>query len=152
GGDEWSETVLYSFAGGGGAAFPSSQLTIGEGGNLYGTTLTGGINNLGAVYQLSPPTGGGGTWTENVIYSFSGPDGTLPFGRLEMDRNGAIYGTTDGGGSLQEGTVYKLSPPSQRGVGSWTQNVLFNFSGASDGGNPQAGVILDKKGSLFGTA
>jgi uncharacterized repeat protein (TIGR03803 family) len=122
-----------------------------EAGNLYGTALQGGSNNLGAVYQLSPPANEGEDWTETVIFSFSGPDGTLPSGRLQFDQNGALYGTTDGGGSLQEGTVFQLIPPSQGGV-PWTENVLFNFSGGNDGGNPVAGVIINNKGSLFGTA
>jgi uncharacterized repeat protein (TIGR03803 family) len=150
-GNGWVETILHSFTSSGDGSFPSSELTVDEAGNLYGTTLVGGANNLGAVYQLSPPASEGDTWTETVIFSFSGSDGTLPFGRLEMDQNGVIYGTTDGGGSLLEGTVYQLSPPSQRG-GAWAQSVLFNFSGGSDGGNPTAGVIIDKKGTLFGTA
>jgi uncharacterized repeat protein (TIGR03803 family) len=133
GGDEWSETILYSFAGSGDAAFPSGGLVMDEAGNLYGTALQGGSNNLGAVYQLSPPGNEGGDWTQTVIFSFSGPDGTLPSGRLQFDQSGALYGTTDGGGSLLEGTVFQLIPPSQGGV-PWTENVLFNFSGGNDGG------------------
>jgi len=150
GGGDWIETILYSFSGSGDAAFPSSDLVMDQAGNLYGTTLVGGANNLGAVYQLSPPTTKGGPWTETVIFSFSGPDGTLPFGRLEFDRAGALYGTTDGGGSLQEGTVFRLNPPSQSGA-LWSESVLYSFSGGSDGGNPVAGVVIDKMGRLFGT-
>jgi uncharacterized repeat protein (TIGR03803 family) len=69
---------------------------------------------------------------------------------LEFDRAGALYGTTDGGGSLQEGTVFRLVPPSQSGA-LWSESVLYNFSGGSDGGNPVAGVVIDKMGRLFGT-
>lgn len=146
---DWSETILYSFAGSGDAAFPSGGLIADQAGNLYGVTLLGGANNLGAVYQLSPPTSEGGSWTERVIFSFSGGDGTLPSGPLQFDQNGALYGTTDGGGSLQEGTVFQLAPSSRPG-GSWTQNVLFNFSGGRDGGNPVAGVIINNMGRIFG--
>ena len=110
GGTNWSETILYSFAGSGDAAFPSGGLVADQAGNLYGVTLLGGANNLGAVYQLSPPITEGGSWTETVIFSFSGPDGTLPSGQLQFDQTGALYGTTDGGGSLQEGTVFQLTP------------------------------------------
>ena len=127
-GGDWSETILYSFTGSGDAAFPSSDLVMDEAGNLYGTALVGGVNDLGAVYQLSPPANEGEDWTETVIFSFSGPDGTLPFGRLQFDQNGPLYGTTDGGGALQGGTVFQLMPPAQAGT-SWTENVLFNFSG-----------------------
>jgi uncharacterized repeat protein (TIGR03803 family) len=151
GGSNWSETILYSFAGSEDAAFPSGGLVADRVGNLYGVTLLGGANNLGAVYQLSPPTTEGGSWTETVIFSFSGADGTLPSGQLQFDQNGALYGTTDGGGSLQEGTVFQLAPSSWPG-GSWSQSVLYNFSGGRDGGNPVAGVIIDNIGRVFGTA
>src|SRR4029450_2263550 len=88
---------------------------------------------------------------ETVIFSFSGLDGTLPSGQLEFDQSGALYGTTDGGGSLQAGTVFNLTPPSGFG-GSWSQSVLYNFSGGRDGGNPVAGVIINNMGRIFGTA
>ena len=150
----WSETILYSFkgSGSGDAAFPSGELVSDASGNLYGATLLGGVNNLGAVFQLSPPAVQGDPWTETIIYSFSGTDGTLPAGPLLLDTSGALYGTTDGGGTKAGGTVFKLAPPRAPG-GSWTETVLFNFSGGSlDGGNPSAGVIMNKKGRLLGTA
>jgi uncharacterized repeat protein (TIGR03803 family) len=118
-------------------------------GNLYGVTLLGGAHNLGAVYRLSPPTLQGGAWTEKVLFSFSGPDGSSPFGRLLLDKSGTLYGTTSGGGPSQAGTVFMLTP--QPGD-VWTEQVLYSFSGGSDGGSPEAGVIMDQKGSLFGTA
>ena len=150
----WTETILYSFkgSGSGDAAFPSGELVSDASGNLYGATLLGGVNNLGAVFQLSPPAVQGDPWTETIIYSFSGTDGTLPAGPLLLDTSGALYGTTDGGGTKAGGTVFKLAPPRAPG-GSWTETVLFNFSGGSlDGGNPSAGVIMNKKGRLLGTA
>ena len=149
--DTWRENVLYSFMAGGDAAFPSSELIMDKKGTLYGTTLQGGVNNLGAVYQLSPPAGAGQAWTETVIYSFNGADGTLPGGRLLIDADGAIFGTTDGGGDGAEGTVFKLDPPAQPGA-PWTETVLYSFSGGRDGGNPFAGVIMDNRGRLFGAA
>jgi uncharacterized repeat protein (TIGR03803 family) len=151
GGGSWTETILYSFAGDPDAAFPSSQLVMDKSGNLYGTTTLGGANDLGAVYQLSPPAQPGDPWTEAVIYSFSGPDGTLPAGRLQFDSSGALYGTTDGGGERQEGTVFQLTPPTIPG-NPWTEAVLYGFSGGNDGGNPSAGVVIDNAGRLFGTA
>ena len=151
GGNEWTETILYSFTDSGDAAFPSSDLIMDQAGNLYGTTLLGGAANLGAVYQLSPPDSKEGGWTETVIFSFSGPDGSLPFGRLQFDQSGNLYGTTDGGGSGQAGTVFQLTPSPQPGV-SWSESVLYSFSGGIDGGNPVAGVIIDNRGRLLGTA
>jgi uncharacterized repeat protein (TIGR03803 family) len=150
-GGAWTETILYNFNAGSDAAFPSGDLIADESGNLYGTTLQGGANNLGAVYQLTPPSTSGGRWTETVIFSFSGSDGTLPSGKLQFDVQGSLYGTTDGGGSRLEGTVFRLDPPSQAGS-AWTESVLFNFSGGRDGGNPVAGVAIDQQGRLWGTA
>jgi uncharacterized repeat protein (TIGR03803 family) len=151
GGGPWIETILYSFTPVPDAAFPSSELVMDQSGNLYGTTTLGGANNLGAVYQLSPPASAGGAWTETVIHSFNGTDGTLPSGRLQFDASGVLYGTTDGGGSRQEGTVFQLMPPAESG-GSWTESVLYNFSGGRDGGNPEAGILIGNQGKLFGTA
>ena len=145
----WSETVLHSFAASGDAAFPSGDLVIDKKGNLYGVTTLGGVNNLGAVYELSPPAAKGDVWTEAVIFSFSGTDGTLPSGRLLIDASGRLYGTTDGGGSFQEGTVFQLTPPDISN-NPWTEAVLWSFSGGRDGGNPQAGVVMNN-GGLYGT-
>lgn len=147
----WLETTLYSFAAGGDAAFPSSELVIDKNGNLYGTTTLGGTNNMGAVYEVSPPTSPGAPWTEAVIFSFNGTDGTLPSGRLLLDASGNLFGTTDGGGAGAEGTVFQLTPPVKVGD-PWTESVLYSFSGGVDGSNPAAGVVMDKKGRLFGTA
>ena len=149
-GDEWTETTLYSFGGAGDAADPSSDLIMDKAGNLYGTALEGGAKNLGAVYQLSPPVIEGGTWTEAVIFSFSGPDGFWPSGRLLLGQNGELFGTTYLGGSLQAGTVFQLTPPSQSGA-TWSESVLYNFTGGDDGGNPIAGVMHGSMGRLFGT-
>jgi uncharacterized repeat protein (TIGR03803 family) len=113
--------------------------------------LLGGANDLGTVYRLTPPTMSGGKWTENVLFSFSGLDGSSPFGRLQFDGNGVLYGTTSGGGASQGGTVFRLTPPEQPG-GSWTESVLYAFSGGRDGGSPEAGVIIDNQGRLFGAA
>ncbi len=148
--DPWIETILYNFAGTDGA-FPSSELVMDREGNLYGVTLLGGANDLGTVYRLTPPTMSGGKWTENVLFSFSGLDESSPFGRLQFDGNGVLYGTTSGGGASQGGTVFRLTPPEQPG-GSWTESVLYAFSGGRDGGSPEAGVIIDNQGRLFGAA
>jgi uncharacterized repeat protein (TIGR03803 family) len=151
-GKPWTETVLYSFTGFGSvdAAFPSSELIMDRKGNLYGTALLGGANILGAVYQLSPPAGNG-SWTEKVIFSFSGTDGSSPAGHLLLDASGTLFGTADGGGASGSGAVFQLVPPAAPG-GPWTQTVLYSFSGGVDGSSPAAGVILGKNGRLFGTA
>ena len=84
-----------------------------------------------------------------VIYSFQGgSDGELPQGDLILDSAGILYGTTQFGGSHAFGTVFKLTPVPG---GTWTETVIFNFSDGTDGGQPQAGVIMDSAGNLYGT-
>jgi len=146
--DPWNETILYSFAGGTDAAFPLGELSQDALGNLYGVALLGGANNVGAIYRLSPV--GGGAWTESVIYSFHGPDGSSPTGKLLVAKDGSLFGTTSGGGPRQGGIVYQLVPPVNPGD-PWTQNILYSFTGGFDGGGPFAGVIMDTQGRIFGT-
>jgi len=120
-----TEAVLYSFQGGADGRWPQSSLVWDGNGNLYGTTYLGG--NLachpgygcGTVFELSPevqgscPSGSnpGNGWCETALYSFNGtPDGAFPVSSLVLDGNGNLYGTTSGGGTYGNGTVFKLTP------------------------------------------
>lgn len=152
-GKPWTETILYSFAErfSGDAAIPSSELIMDNQGNLYGTALLGGANDVGAVYELSPPVVAGGPWTEKVLFSFSGTDGSSPFGRLLLDANGTLYGTASGGGAGEAGAVFQLAPPAAPGD-PWTETVLYGFSGGADGSSPEGGVVMNNQGRIFGTA
>jgi uncharacterized repeat protein (TIGR03803 family) len=139
-------TVLYNFAGGKDAANPKARLVFDAKGNLYGTTTGGGASGQGAVFELTPVSGG---WTESVIYSFQGSgDGSLPAAGLIRDRKGNLYGTFYMGGALGHGGIFELSPASG---GVWTKKLLYSFSGGNDGGQPVSGLIFDKKGNLYGT-
>ena len=146
----WTESVLHSFAG-----TPEAGLIIDKAGNLYGTTGFGGVpskkcaNGCGTVFKLTPPPAGKAAWTETVLFSFNDIDGSLPAGRLVFDAAGNLYGTTEDGGSLGYGTVFKLTPPAA-GKTAWMETVLFSFSD-TDGADPQAGLIFDKAGNLYGT-
>ncbi len=151
GGTTWTQNILYSFKGSGDAADPLGELVRDSAGNFYGVTALGGANNLGAVYEVSPPAVQGGPWTEKVLYSFNLTDGTLPAGRLLLGANGVLYGTTNGGGANGAGTVFQLTPPTVSG-GAWTETILYTFTGGLDGSSPSNGVIADKKGRLFGSA
>jgi uncharacterized repeat protein (TIGR03803 family) len=90
--------------------------------------------------------------TESVLYRFTGgSDG--PWGDLVADAKGALYGTTNAGGSEGYGAVFKLTPPAESG-GPWTETVLYSFcqqSSCNDGSYPEAGLIFDKRGALYGT-
>ena len=176
-GDPWSETVLYTFKGqqqSDGDA-PSGGLLIDSQGSLYGVTAYGGAGNCvllgikagcGTVYELSPPQQKGGAWTETVLYSFpTAKQGYVPNGDLVFDSASNLYGATTFGGTKgttcdgfyggQCGVVFELSP-SKKG-GKWTEKVLHSFAGIAngqqtgDGANPNGGLVLDSKGSVYGT-
>jgi uncharacterized repeat protein (TIGR03803 family) len=139
---------VYNFAGGADGSLPiwSGKLISDNAGNLYGTTFEEGVNGGGTVFKLSTS---GGVWKNTVLYSFpvSPVDGRHPNSGLILDSAGNLYGTTQGGGSLQVGTVYELSPNAR---GGWTETLLYSFKGNGDGAYPTA-VVLDKSGNLYGT-
>jgi len=145
----WTESLLYSFAGGTDGATPYAGVTFDAKGNLYGTTYSGGASSAGTVFQLSPSSGG--TWTESVLYSFTGgSDGANPEAGLIFDPSGNLYGATSYGGASADGVVYKLTPNSD---GTWTESVLHTFTGGQDGSIPQVGnLTFDPPGNLYGTA
>jgi uncharacterized repeat protein (TIGR03803 family) len=144
----WTETVLYNFTGGSDGSQPYGGLIFDSAGNLYGTTYQGGTSNAGTVYQLAPPGGRGGAWTETVLYSFAGgADGSGPQSDLTFDQAGNLYGTTNNGGSPGIGIVFQLT--SGQG-GAWSETVLHRFL-QEEGVRPRAAVIFDKEGSLYGT-
>jgi uncharacterized repeat protein (TIGR03803 family) len=146
-----TETVLHNFTGLGDGRQPNSRLVSDSSGALYGTTQGTGQYGNGTIFKLTPPGRGKNYWTETTLYAFSGAtDGGGPAGALTFGRSGSLYGTTAYGGEFGYGTVFQLSPR-KNGNDSWIETVLYNFTGASDGGQPGGGVIFDKKGSLYGT-
>jgi uncharacterized repeat protein (TIGR03803 family) len=150
--------VLHAFGNTpGDGANPSGSLLVGPTGILYGTTTAGGgrgdcSGSCGTVYQIAPPAAHGNAWRESVLYSFAGEDdGSVPNDGLIADSSGALYGTTIFGGASNLGTVFKLSPP-RRGLSTWLESALYAFSGENgDGSEPNAGLIADAKGNLYGT-
>lgn len=146
---QWHEIVLHTFQGSDGYQ-PAGTLIFDRHGNLYGTTLQGGPENGGTVFELSPPDGIHGAWTERVIYS---PPGHLnyPEGNLAMDRNGNIYGSTAFGGNTEKcvfgcGMVFEV----KKVHGTWEGTILYKFRGSAYGSHPRGGVTFDHEGSLFG--
>ena len=150
-----TETVLYSFSNpSDNVYYPVTSLIADNAGNLYGMAGGGGPSRMGGIFELSPPAVQGGPWTETTLYSFLGkPDAGLPSAGLVMDGNGALYGTTAGGGANSVGAVFQLSPPAVQG-GAWTESVLYSFTGANGigGSYPNSALVFDKNGNLFGTA
>jgi uncharacterized repeat protein (TIGR03803 family) len=135
------ETVLYSFAGTPDGADPYGGLVRDAAGNLYGTTIFGGTaGGFGTVFKLDPS----GKLT--LLHSFAGtPDGEDPYGGLVLDTAGNLYGTTRYGGKAGGfGTVFKVTR-------SGHLMLLHSFSGTPDGEDPEAGLIRDAGGNLYGT-
>ena len=147
----WTETVLHSFGGAPDGSRPAAGLVFDGEGNVYGTTEYGGSARCGCgtVFELMPPQIGG-TWTESILYSFTGgPDGSRPLSQLVSDQVGNLYGTTYQGGNNEGGTIFELSPPQMPG-GAWTKSVLYRF-GPAGGRSPAAGLTWGTEDALFGT-
>ena len=148
-GGNWTETVLHYLGSGSDGSRPLSGLIFDGAGNLYGTTSAGGGHGGGTVFEMVPKQGGG--FTESVIHNFgSGTDGISPgYGSLIFDGTGNLYGTTEEGGVHGMGTVFEVEP---KQGGGWTEIVLHPFNNnGSDGLTPEAGLVFDVHGNLFGT-
>jgi len=157
-----TEKVIYSFQAGTDGAYPLAALVADANGHLYGTTQGGGTGackvapppgGCGTVFELAPPAAAGEAWVESVIYRFTGGgDGANPWAGLIFDQSGNLYGTAEFGGQSENGVVFELTPPPTTG-GAWSETVLYAFKGHrhGDGANPQAGLVFDSHGNLFGT-
>ncbi|MBU2830279.1 choice-of-anchor tandem repeat GloVer-containing protein, partial [Acidithiobacillus ferriphilus] len=155
---------FYSFGGNDGndGDQPNGGLVMAASGNLYGTTIGGGTDNLGTVFKITP------SGVESVLYSFGGGyDGSSsPNGGLVMDVSGNLYGTADGGGKLGIigyltvylsrilgtpsslsgglGTVFKITP-------SGVASVLHSFGTGNVWQDPNGGMVMAASGNLYGT-
>jgi uncharacterized repeat protein (TIGR03803 family) len=139
---------------------PYAGVTRDAAGNLFGTTTAGGIY-AGTVFELKRSHGG---WTLNTLFTFNplmsdGPVGYNPWSGVVFGPDGALYGTTTGGGvgggSNGYGVVYRLVPPATACMTvlcPWAQTVLYEFMGGNDGSFPALGnVTFDEAGNLYGT-
>jgi|HubBroStandDraft_1064217.scaffolds.fasta_scaffold01629_4 uncharacterized repeat protein (TIGR03803 family) len=145
--------VLYSTADGSG---PAASVTLFPNGKLYGTTFGGGalyengaINGgFGTVFELTPPAGGTGAWTETLVYVFgSGKFGSGPASEV-IAYKGNLYSNTCCG--TVGGTVFKLTPPGEAG-GEWAKPPVYSFSSGEVGENPIGGLAINADGVLYGT-
>jgi uncharacterized repeat protein (TIGR03803 family) len=136
-------TNLYSFAGGSDGGYPMAGLIL-SGNTLYGTANGGGSSGHGTVFAVSTD----GTGFTN-LYGFTGSDGAYPYAGLIVSGN-ILYGTATGGGSSGNGTVFAVNT-NGTGFTNLHSFTAVSSSGAnSDGGSPQAGLILSGN-TLYGT-
>jgi uncharacterized repeat protein (TIGR03803 family) len=137
------ETILHSFTfgsnGGTDGAGPSAGVIRDAAGNLYGTTTFGGVDTFGTVYKVDA------AGNETVLHAFTGgnTDGEYPYGVLARDAAGNLYGTTQIGGTGSGGTIFKVDATGK-------ESVLFNFTLADQGGQPQSSLVMDSAGNLYG--
>jgi uncharacterized repeat protein (TIGR03803 family) len=138
-------TTLYAFTFGRDGGETVAPVILDGSGNVYGTTITGGKMQLcgragcGVVFKVAPDG------TETVLYAFKGGrDGGGPTAGLVADAAGNLYGTTSVGGKLGFGVAFKLAPDG-------TETVLHSFGGTRDGEDPEAGLVLDGAGNVYGT-
>lgn len=142
--DGGSYAVLHTFAADDGYGLaPDAGVIQASDGFLYGTTPQGGTNGCGTVYKLS--TNGSG-YSIIHIFGLSGDVGHNPYCALVQGADGALYGTTGGGGDHYEGTVFRLNPDGT----DYSVIYSFNESGP-DPHTPQAGLVQGTDGYLYGT-
>jgi uncharacterized repeat protein (TIGR03803 family) len=132
-------TVLHTFHLTDGE-LPFSGLIHGSDGNLYGTTAGGEHRAVGGeVFKIT--TSG----KFSIMHAFSGSnDGAFPQASVIRDSGGNLYGTTTYGGSFNAGVVYKVTS-------ARVENVIYTFTGGTDGGGPTSDLVRDAKGNLYGT-
>ena len=159
--------VLSSFSYTSGSV-PMAGLVMDHGGNLYGTTRTGGdlqggyycmlyqYNGCGTVFKL---TRHGSSWLYSTLYEFHSYDGAYPQTAVTIAPNGVVYGSTGLGGRCGSsgfgcGTVFDLSPGARipkTAISPWSETVLWGFSGGIDGGPYPSDVVFDSAGNIYGT-
>ncbi len=142
-GSGYTETILYSFTGGRDGKNPGAGV-IDVNGSLYGTSGGGGAYNYGTVFKLTPSGSG---YAESTLYSFKGGrDAEGTYSTL-TEQGGTFYGTSEHGGLVNYGTVFKLTPAGS----GYTESVIYRFKGGTDGADPYWGVVAEKDGTLYST-
>jgi uncharacterized repeat protein (TIGR03803 family) len=139
-------TVLHEFSGyvsstNYDGSRPIGVLVQGADGDFYGTTYTGGANNLGTVFKISS------TGVYKLLYSFAGvpTDGSLPIAGLTLGTDGNLYGTTGNGGTVNYGAIYEITSAGK-------EKLLYSFCSVActDGFSPTTPMVLHTDGTFYG--
>ncbi|HLY01297.1 MAG TPA: choice-of-anchor tandem repeat GloVer-containing protein [Candidatus Cybelea sp.] len=150
--------TLHELSGPPDGSLPYANVITGPGGAFYGTTYEGGTSHCkyhdgcGTAYELSPTKSGYG----ERVFSFANGDGAYPLTALLLAKDGALYGTTTGGGlkcpgrepTYGCGVAFKLGPAGS----GFKETVLHKFTGGSDGDDPSSPLVADASGALYGAA
>jgi hypothetical protein len=129
-GGAWTQNILFTFGNPAtgtttDGAYPIGTLAFDSAGNLYGAEMGSDCTSqfcfggFGTIFELTPPSSPGGTWTETTLYQFQGGnDGATPAAGM-LVKGSALYSTTQSGGTgnclhtvnqpAGCGTVYEIS-------------------------------------------
>jgi uncharacterized repeat protein (TIGR03803 family) len=130
--------TIVNFTGTANGANPYGDLLQASDGNLYGMTEAGGTSDSGTLFTCTT------TGTLTTLVNFSGAaNGANPFGNLIQATDGNLYGTTDAGGTSDDGTIFSCTT-------SGTLTTLVNFAGAANGSNPEGSLFQATDGNLYG--
>jgi len=170
-GDTWTELVIYALCTATACPYgsaPVSGVIMDSSGKLYGATSYSGPDNGGTVFELIPNRSKT-KWKAKLLFAFCS-DGTCADGEIPnaltyagqasgapYDGTSPLYGTTIEGGANNGGVVFALVPPAP-GKRTWKEKVIHDFCSpntsngcTSDGADPEAGLIMDAAGNLYGT-
>lgn len=136
-----SYTPLHSFDLATSGNQPLGKLLQASDGNFYGTTTSFGANSAGTLYRLTP------AGVVTVLHAFRGDasEGGGPAAGVIQGADGALYGTTAGGGSTAGGTVYRVTLDG-------AYSTLYTFRSGTPGENPRSPLLLGRDGNFYGTA
>jgi uncharacterized repeat protein (TIGR03803 family) len=144
----WTEQVLYSLPGTQALQYPEAPVWLDAAGNVYTTAYGPVAPQHGSVFELIK--GSDGSWTESILYAFSGKDGNGggPDTGLVADAQGNLFGATEYGGiDGGAGTIYELKKSAS---GHWGEEVVYQFKDRPDGFGPVEGVVWGPGGLLYG--
>jgi uncharacterized repeat protein (TIGR03803 family) len=147
---QWNEEVLYKFQGYPDGNGPAGNLVRDGEGNIFGTTIGGGPQEDGTIFEMLPPIRPSDKWTTKVVLSFgSNVRSQQPMAGL-VRRNGNLYGTAYAGGDYAAGVVFRLTPPTVADS-SWGFTMLCDFPVGYQAEEPESLLMFDQEGALYGT-